>query len=285
VARALLLQASRLRKAVLEDYIRAVPDDMPAELGFGGVDLSDGAEPKPIQWINEVDNSRPPLFLFSRRCIPVDIWPDFMSPSKQAKACFRQDVNTSGKNCSTASQLFTTKPDGFTECNWACTRDKTCDHNCPRRSQQQGVAHSFQVFKHPSKGWCLRTLSFIAKGEFIMEYVGERVSTARADIRIVFPDVETFIMGIENVDLSIDALEVRNHAAFAAFACKKRFANMEKVKLYTYHWDQAVPHVGFYATCDIQPGEELTYLRTDKPAARDGHLRCMCGNEDCAHRL
>ena len=33
-----------------------------------------------------------------------------------------------------------------------------------------------QVFYHEGKGWCLRTLSPIAKGEFIMEYVGERVS-------------------------------------------------------------------------------------------------------------
>lgn len=33
---------------------------------------------------------------------------------------------------------------------------------------------------------------------------------------------------------------------------------MRKAKLLTNHWDARIPHIGFYATRDIQPGEELT---------------------------
>ena len=69
------------------------------------------------------------------------------------------------------------KPEGVRgECNWACDRDGTCGALCSCRSLQRGAAHRLQVFRHPQKGWCLRTLSAISSGDFVMEYVAERVS-------------------------------------------------------------------------------------------------------------
>lgn len=48
--------------------------------------------------------------------------------------------------------------------------------------------------------------------------------------------------------------------------------------------DQAVPHVGFYATRDIQPEEELTYLRTDTED-KESVINCRCGHSKCAGKI
>lgn len=209
---------------------------MPPELGFGGFDLTDGAEQKSIQWINTVTQAVPPPILFSRRCIDVDIHPDFLN--KRAKQCC--PVSRFSSTCGDPNHAFSSgKPDGMVECNWACNKGRSCSTACSRRSQQRGVAHSFQVFMHEYKGWCLRTLTSICKGEYIMEYVGERLSKERDSERTTMnPDAEIYMMDIEHRGrLSLDALEVRNHAAFAAFACRRTFANMEKRSFHTFHWD------------------------------------------------
>ena len=49
-------------------------------------------------------------------------------------------------------------------------------------------------------------------------YVGERTTEQRTYERLKDdPNIETYVMGIKS--LNIDALVVRNHAPFAAFAC------------------------------------------------------------------
>jgi len=84
----------------------------------------------------------------------------------------------------------------------------------------------------------------------------------------------------------LDALVVRNHAAFAAFACARKFANMKKQQWATSHWDPQVPQVGFVATRDIEPGEELTYLRSDnEPNKRNSWQTCGCKQPGCSERI
>ena len=85
--------------------------------------------------------------------------------------------------------------------------------------------------------------------------------------------------------MKLDALEVRNHAAFAAFACSSQFANIRKQRVSTQHWDARMPHVGFFATRDILPGEELAYYRQDEEAKRSSHEVCHCNLEGCRRRL
>ena len=139
------------------------------------------------------------------------------------------------------------------------------------------------------KGWCLRTLSFIVSGAFVMEYVAERVAPARAEERIADDyNVETYIMdmgagtGAAKGTMQLDALLVRNMAPFAAFTCSRAFRNLKKQKVYTNCWDKKVPHVGFFATRDIEPGEELLYLRGDEEPDRRGFRICNCRREGCS---
>ena len=320
-ARAFLLQAHRLRKEspctgarllntdgepLLDDEGKVgIPwpqfdNDLPQglkrkrDVGIGGIDLSLGAESVPLQWINEVDDEYPPPIVFVRKCIAVDIRPDWKG--KPAKPCdsgrWKLDGNKnfgpSGVDkCANATWKDSGKP-GRCECNWACTRDQTCNPYCSNRSLQRGAGYRLQVFKHPVKGWCLRTLSHIKKGSFVMEYCAERLSEKKAGEREKDePGIETYLMDMDKgMHFKLDAFAVRNHAAFAAFACSKKGANLEKKATWANNWDKEVPHVGYFATKDIEPGEELTYLRKDGvQPTRGEHRVCGCGLDGCTGRI
>ena len=325
--RALLLQAHRLRKqkpranrplldALFEKALLdcngqpslpwpPTPADLPSGFlpkgGIGGYDLSMGAEAVPLQWINETDFSTPPPIVFVNRCMDVDVRPDWVK--KAARSCAGVAKGTSRSAVAGGDSLTDSAKDrcwetsfhggcwqgAHIECNWACAVNGTCDAQCSRRSMQRGGGHRLQVFKDPNKGWCLRTLSRIRSGDFIMEYVAERISPSRLEERLKdAPDIDVYVMDMEGSakkHLKLDALVVRNHAAFAAFACSTKFRNMKKTRYATSHWDPRLPQIGFYATRDIEPGEELTYLRTDgEPDLRRSHTTCGCRLPGCSTR-
>ena len=314
-ARAFLLQAHRLRKKVprvgrpllgadgcvllARDGQPCIPypptpSDLPKALlasqgARGGFDLSLGAEPVPLQWCNEVDDAEPPAIVFVRQCIDVDVRRDWLG--KPAKSCGRDSAGAVRGACGGGGdrclkpEFHAGKPNGRCECTWACDHAGTCGAQCSNRALQRGAAHRLEVFRHTVKGWCLRTLTFIPQGTFVMEYVAERVTPARADERTVDdPNVETYVMNLDkHKAVSLDALMVRNHAAFAAFACSRKLANMVKEPLYTSCWDPSVPHVGFFAKRNIEPGEELTYLRIDaEPKRSNSHRICGCQGPKCS---
>ena len=276
----------------------SVPKDFPPEMcaaqgvKAGGFDLSDGAEVVPVQWVNEVDDSAPDHFVYVRRCIAADVHPDWLE--KQAKKCdfdsnTKGAVATEGKrapNCEACKhRKFPGKPDGTTgQCNWSCR----CPLTCVGRELERGSGLCLQVFKHRLKGWCLRTLSPIAKGQFIMEYCGERVSSAcQRSRKQRIEDMEVYCMDLLGKgEAFIDAFHVRNTAAFAAFACCKLYANMEKQPWLSSHWDKQLSHVAFVATRDIQPGEELEYMRRDgETPGKSSTMGCRCGRPDCQKRV
>ena len=108
------------------------------------------------------------------------------------------------------------------------------------------------------------------------------------------PNIEVYLMdpadgGIRtNKYMHIDALYVRNHAAFASFACSKKLANMNREWGFSAHWDTRMCHVGFYATRNIEPGEELSYLRLDEePSKRSSRFERVCGckRPECSGRI
>lgn len=310
-ARALLLQAHRMRRETpkVGEPLRDVegkplldsagepsvpwpplPEDLPPQLcggGVGGYDLSLGGEAVPVQWVNEVgDGEQPPPIVFVSRSIDVDVLPDW---TKRPNGCSETHQVGHGQpllsNDRCGAAAFRGKPEGnLAECHWACR----CPPTCARRALQRGAPHRLQVFKHEAKGWCLRTLTAIQRGAFIMEYAAERVSMQRGEERSRnLPDTEVYMMdlSLQAKDLRLDALSVRNHAAFAAFSCSKPLRNMEKKRVLTQHWDAKVPHVGFYATRDIQPMEELSYMRLDEMAGRNAVRNCYCGHQECCGRL
>ena len=316
-ARALLLQAHRLRKQVprVGEALKNTdetpltdshgnpgipwPDtraDLPRGLlsttaGVGGHDLSLGAEAVPLQWVNEVDDAVPPPIVFVRQCIDVDVRQDWIK--KRARCCVTEETATTrgGVDRCLSATFPAAKPRDHCECNWdclaRCAREKNCKciAQCSNRALQRGAPFRLQVFRHETKGWCLRTLTHIPAETFVMEYVAERLTQERSAERLKDdPNIEIYIMDLhKGGSFSLDALAVRNHAPFAAFACSAMLANLEKRKVYTNVWDPCGTHVGFFSRRAIEPGEELTYLRTDENPTKAGARRiCGCGHEKCA---
>ena len=129
----------------------------------------------------------------------------------------------------------------------------------------------------------------ISKGDFVVEYVGELVSAAEADRRSTLcPEAGTYHFQVPSGrtaarehDVIIDAYTVRNVAAFINFSCEP---NLEARPIAAQSGDPRLNRVGFFATRDVVPGEELSYRR-DKNAftkkSREGALRCLCGSAKC----
>ena len=92
------------------------------------------------------------------------------------------------------------------------------------------------------KGLGLYAVEPIKKGEFVIEYVGEKVTTEEADRR-----KNKYLFEIDD-DYTIDGAPRYNIARYANHSCKPNVVvKIEKGK------------INFYAKRGIQPGEELAY--------------------------
>jgi len=255
-----------------------------------GADLSEGAEPVPVRWVNATgDGALPDPFVYARHCVAFDA-----SADAQAKPPRRCDGD--GRHVGS--------PDGFVvECTAACGADSGCvgprgvAAQRKRRQLQRGLAHRLEVFRHspegsddattgPALGWGLRTLELIQKGSFVIEYVGEHLSKREARRRCsCTADTDVYLMSLQAraaaaTSVSIDALHVRNASAFANFSCQP---NLELQAALAAHWDTRLPHAAFYATRDIEAGEELCFSRDDERGRdTDGQpVACRCGAYNC----
>ena len=74
------------------------------------------------------------------------------------------------------------------ECNAACT----CGDACGNRVVQRGISKRLEVFKTKHKGWAVRALEPIPQGSFVVEYIGEVITTDEAERRGVEYDKSGF---------------------------------------------------------------------------------------------
>ncbi|CAO2591170.1 Histone-lysine N-methyltransferase SETDB2 [Lemmus lemmus] len=160
------------------------------------VDISNGMEPVPISFCNEVDGRKLPQFKYRRT-----VWPRacYLSSSsmfsdscdcsegcrdikkcaclqltaKNAKACsLSPDGVCAGYNYKRLQRLI---PTGIYECNLLC---KCSRQLCQNRVVQHGPQVRLQVFKSEKKGWGVRCLDDIDRGTFICIYAGRLLSRA-----------------------------------------------------------------------------------------------------------
>ena len=62
------------------------------------------------------------------------------------------------------------------ECNQSCT----CSPSCPNRLTQRGLTTPLNVFPTGTRGWGVRAVEKIVKGQFVCEYAGEIIHTEKA---------------------------------------------------------------------------------------------------------
>uniref|UniRef100_A0AAY4EXS0 Pre-SET domain-containing protein n=1 Tax=Denticeps clupeoides TaxID=299321 RepID=A0AAY4EXS0_9TELE len=148
-------------------------------------DLSQGAEPVPVQLCNELDAANPPQFRYRK-----DRWPHGCYLSRgplftdccdctdgcgdaRACACLRLSLRAAaGTELYRHQRLQRPVPTGLYECSPWCGCDRS---RCLNRVVQRGLRVRLQVFRTEDRGWGVRCQDDLDSGTFVCTYAGENV--------------------------------------------------------------------------------------------------------------
>ncbi|XP_051121071.1 histone-lysine N-methyltransferase SUVR5 [Andrographis paniculata] len=177
------------------------------------------------------------------------------------------------------------------ECNQRCR----CSSNCRNRILQNGVRVKLEIFKTEKKGWAVRSREAILRGTFVCEYIGEVISEDAAEERRArygqegckylfeidagINDMGRMIEG--QPPFVIDATNYGNISRYINHSCAPNLVNHQVL---VESMDSHLAHIGFYASRDISPWEELTYDFRYKRLPGEG-WPCLCGATNCRGRL
>lgn len=171
---------------------------------------------------------------------------------------------------------------------YQCHSQCTCSPKCRLRSiaLSRGNTRNLELFNYPGKGLGVRTREKIYKGSFIVEYVGERIthglSRIRSEVYMKFDLLYSFQLDFHleedaepdrEID-EIDAVYYCNISRFFNHSCDG--GNMKQLTFFEDQTDQSMQRIGFFATKDILPGEELTFDYNIQTI-----VGCCCGTIKC----
>ncbi|XP_027022719.1 histone-lysine N-methyltransferase SUV39H1b [Tachysurus fulvidraco] len=144
---------------------------------------------------------------------------------------------------------------------YECNRRCHCGPDCPNRVVQRGIQFSLCIFRtNDGRGWGVRTMERIRKNTFVMEYVGEIITTEEAERRGHVYDKEgaTYLFDLDYVDdeYTVDAAHYGNISHFVNHSCDP---NLQVYNVFIENIDERLPRIAFFATRGIKPGEELTF--------------------------
>ncbi|KAL0222351.1 hypothetical protein RCL1_002205 [Eukaryota sp. TZLM3-RCL] len=160
-----------------------------------------------------------------------------------------------------------------------------CKRNCtnsflnPPRGLRSSNYRKFQIIPTRNCGHGLITNYSIKKDEFIIEYVGEVISTGLAQSRLaklVRKGSPLYFLSLTSV-LIIDAKRRGNQSRFINHSCDPNC----RVEIWYY---KGIPRAAVFANRDIKYGEELTFnYHYSKSYNLD--MQCFCGSSKCCGRL
>jgi hypothetical protein len=198
----------------------------------------------------------------------------------------------SGKGCSCLSgkkraydehgrlnaEILEDKDFAIYECNSSCS----CSiNNCTNRVIQQGSHINMQLFKTAEKGWGVRTLQKIRKGQFIDEYLGELVGETEAEHRgFKYDQIHecSYLFDLTYRDdnkFTIDAVRYCSTSRWFNHSCEPN-AIPRQVYVESHH--PLLPRIALFALRDIQIGEEITF---DYGYENKGRKECKCRAATC----
>ncbi|XP_061608937.1 uncharacterized protein nsd1b isoform X2 [Phyllopteryx taeniolatus] len=154
-----------------------------------------------------------------------------------------------------------------------CPAGERCLNQTFSRRQYSQV----EIFRTLSRGWGLRCVHDIKKGQFVSEYVGEVIDEEECRTRIRHAqehDICNFYMLTLDKDRIIDAGPKGNEARFMNHCCQP---NCETQK-WTVSGDT---RVGLFALLDIPAGTELTF-NYNLECLGNGKTVCKCGAPNCS---
>ncbi|XP_054611427.1 uncharacterized protein nsd1b isoform X2 [Dunckerocampus dactyliophorus] len=154
-----------------------------------------------------------------------------------------------------------------------CPAGERCLNQAFSRRQYSQV----EIFRTLSRGWGLRCVHDIKKGQFVSEYVGEVIDEEECRSRIRHAqehDICNFYMLTLDKDRIIDAGPKGNEARFMNHCCQP---NCETQK-WTVSGDT---RVGLFALVDVPAGTELTF-NYNLECLGNGKTVCKCGASNCS---
>lgn len=198
--------------------------------------------------------------------------------------------------CHEDSQMYA--PDGtllvqqgspIYECNSACA----CAKECQNRIVQRGRTVPLQIFKTKLKGWGVKAMDNIKRGQFVEEYLGEVITEEEGELRGKFYDKVgmTYLFDMDfgagedhSVEYVIDSFLLGNASHFFNHSCEPN------LNVYAVYHDSANPdfhRLAFFAKRNIKKGEELTIdyqggggSMTDSTSSK-GKFACHCESPKC----
>ncbi|XP_019945124.1 histone-lysine N-methyltransferase SUV39H1-A isoform X1 [Paralichthys olivaceus] len=270
--------------------------------------------PGRIYVINEVDLEGPPknFTYINNYKAGQGIVLDEMAVGCECKNCLEEPVNGCCPGASLHRMAYNDKGQvriragqPIYECNSRCS----CGQDCSNRVVQRGIQFDLCIFKTENgRGWGVRTLQHIRKNTFVMEYVGEIITTDEAERRGHIYDRQgsTYLFDLDYVEdvYTVDAAHLGNISHFVNHSCNP---NLQVFNVFIDNIDERLPRIALFSTRAIRAGEELTFdykMQIDPvdtestkmdssfslaglPSSPKKRIRveCRCGSDSCRKYL
>ncbi|KAL4766251.1 histone-lysine N-methyltransferase Clr4 [Aspergillus foveolatus] len=176
------------------------------------------------------------------------------------------------------------------ECNYLCG----CEDKCWNRVVQLGRTIRLEIFHTGARGFGLRSPDTIRAGQFIDLYLGEVITTSKADQREKIANARNASSYLFSLDFLVDdessyVVDGANYGAATRFINHSCNPNCRMFPVSRTHGDDYLYDLAFFALREIKPGTELTFdynpgmERVDKldPNA----VPCLCGESNCRGQL
>lgn len=125
-------------------------------------------------------------------------------------------------------------------------------------------------------GWGLFAKRDIAKGEMIIEYMGQLIRTELCDAREAYYDrvnLGSYMFRIDD-KFAVDATKMGGKARFVNHSCEPNcFSRIISA--------EGVSHIMIYAACDVTATNELVYDYKFPYEEGDLKVECRCGARTC----
>ncbi|KAM6976829.1 histone-lysine N-methyltransferase SUV39H1-A [Aplochiton taeniatus] len=236
-----------------------------------------------------------------------------MAVGCDCKDCFNEPLNGCCPGASLHRLAYTEKGqlrvragEPIYECNSRCS----CGTNCPNRVVQNGIQFDLCIFRTENRrGWGVRTLQHIRKNTFVMEYVGEIITTDEAEKRGHRYDRQgsTYLFDLDYVEETLYTVDAAHHGNVSHFVNHGCNPNLQVFNVFIDNIDERLPRIALFSMRAIRAGEELTFdykmqidsvdaesTRMDSNFSLAGlpgspkqriRVECRCGSASCRKYL
>uniref|UniRef100_A0A673ATL1 Euchromatic histone-lysine N-methyltransferase 1b n=1 Tax=Sphaeramia orbicularis TaxID=375764 RepID=A0A673ATL1_9TELE len=253
-------------------------------------DIALGQEAVPIPCVNSIDSEPFPddYKYIPENCVTSPMTIDRNITHLQYCVC-KEDCSASICMCGQLSlrcwydksgrllpEFCREEPPLIFECNHACS----CWRTCKNRVVQNGLRTRLQLFRTSKKGWGVRTLQDIPQGTFVCEYVGEIISEAEAEMR----QNDAYLFSLDDKPQDQYCIDARFYGNISRFLNHMCEPNLFACRVFTTHQDLRFPHIAFFASENIQAGEELGFNYGDHFwEVKCKLFSCECGSSKCKY--